>query len=69
MKVIEFNKVQYRLMQDHTYPMFGESKDESKEQHLPQLDEAILKKLKAAGLFNSSDYEIYNVHRFVQGVI
>ena len=35
----------------------------------PVLSEEMLKRIKQAGLFESSKYEIYNLYRFVNNII
>jgi hypothetical protein len=55
-------------MKCYTYPLLGQSKDPTDDQY-PKLSDSILKKIKQAGLFDSSKYEIYNLYRFIESFV
>jgi hypothetical protein len=48
--------------------MFGKAKGRSNEDG-PVISEEMLKRIKQAGLFEFSKYEIYNLYRFVYNII
>lgn len=62
------NKSKYKLKKPYVYPFFG-SRKSAFESQMPKLSESNLKKIKAAGLFDMSNYEIYNLYRFLDNFL
>ena len=55
-------------MKGYSYPLLGMSKDPT-DKSFPVLSDATLKKIKQAGLFDSSKYEIYNLYGFIECLV
>jgi len=66
--LIEYSHQKYKLKKGYTYPLMGKAKDLSSEDW-PVISEAIIKKMKQAGLFDANKYEVYNLYRFISKLI
>ena len=66
--LLEFCEQKYQLMKGYSYPLLGMSKDPT-DKSFPVLSDATLKKIKQAGLFDSSKYEIYNLYGFIECLV